>query len=266
MKNDYIPALENLTQLVNTKLGGIDQENFDKFKLGILSYRNETQSSVGYLMQWENKRSLTTILIFLFYLSVCGMSFYAFFKRKPNFLLFLAMLLLFSIPLLLVFQGLLANYYFFYSDTCQAVHDAIYENQFPVKNDGLGYYVSCFGSDTKASMYSYIYQLESVNSEINRQLAGNNTIDTITLKKLKSMIFDAMNDSLYYLSNCYHVYSSVEYFEERFCASGMKWSNYLISTYSWLILVIFLCSYGINRLKPIVEKKKSDIEVSLILN
>jgi hypothetical protein len=262
MKNVYVPSIKNLTSQINLQVGGIDTENSETLYSGMNAFVNRTEYRMNHFLTLENSRSLTTILIFLFYLTVSGLAFFAFFKRKPNLLLFLAILLLFSIPLLLFFQGIVATYYFYYSDTCQAVHDTIYENQFPIDNYGLGYYISCFDLDTKASIYSYAYQLENVNSEISRQLAGNLTsINKNDLTDLQMKIKNLKNDILIKLTSCSYVYQSVTFMEERFCASGMNWSKSLITSYSWLMLIIFITSYGINRLKPVVEKKKSEIEV-----
>jgi hypothetical protein len=46
--------------------------------------------------------------------------------------------------MIIFFEGLLASYFFIYSDLCDAVHGAIYENEFPIYNKGLGVLVSCF--------------------------------------------------------------------------------------------------------------------------
>jgi hypothetical protein len=266
MKNEYAPVIKNLTSQINVQVGGIDNDVSESLQSGINKFSNRTENRMNDFVTLENSRSLTTILIFAFYLIISGLAFFAFFKRKPNLLLFLAILLLFSIPLLLFFQGIVATYYFYYSDTCQAVHDTIYENQFPIDNYGLGYYVSCFDLDTKASLYTYSYQLENVNTEISKQLAGNFTGSKNDLIELQTKIKNAKNDIMSKLISCSHVYQSISFMEERFCAYGMNWSKYLITSYSWLMLIILITSIGINRLKPVVEKKNSEIEVTFLLN
>jgi hypothetical protein len=155
----------------------------------------------------------------------------------------------------------ITSYYFIYSDLCQEIHDTIYQNKFPIADKGLGYYVSCFDSKTKSNLYSFAYQLDQVETEVKVRLATNtsSSTDFATYARYQKEIKTTKEEHLSKLMGCSHVYSSVTFYENRFCVDGMRWANLLLTSYTWLFLIIFLSAYAINRMKPVVEKKKSEI-------
>jgi len=255
----------NVTNAVNDKIKSIDQTNFKELVDGINQFKNNTEERINFFTSIENTRALATILIFLFYLIMISLAFWGFFKRKPNFLLAISIILLFTLPFLIVYEGYVATFYFVYTDLCQDVHDAIYANKFPIADKGLGFYINCFNSKSKSNLYAYSFEITKSYDDIKAKLNSNLTssADFETYKKLESSIEDLQKDTLKDLMECSHVYESILFIENRFCLYGMKWSNYLISSYSWLFLIIFISSYAINRMKPVVEKKKSEIEVKI---
>lgn len=141
---------------------------------------------------------------------------------------------------------------------CQDVHDAIYQNKFPIADVGIGYLTSCFNSKTKASLFSFAYELELESTEVGEK-------DYEANLNLQNQLKNFRQNTLDELISCKHVYETVEFVESRFCVNGMKWSNYLISCYSWLFIIIFLSAYAVNRMKPLVEKKKNEIEVNYLI-
>lgn len=261
----HLSSLTNVTVLLQADFNTIDLDNFNALSSGLKTYVNTTSFRLDNANGWENRRSLITVLIFVFYLLVIAFVFVGFFKRWSNFLLGMSILLLFSLPVILLFEGVITTYYFIYSDVCQEVHDAIYENKFPISDKGLGFFVSCFNSKTKSALYSYAYQLDQVDNEIKIRLNSNttNSEDFETYVKFQKEIKTAKEDHLSKLIECSHVYNSVTFYEDRFCVNGMAWARFLLSSYTWLFLIIFLTAYAVNRMKPVVEKKKSEIESML---
>lgn len=254
----HIPSIKNITNILQQQNSiTIDQENQKTLHQGLLNYVNKTKERIEFTSTWENNRSLTAIIIFGFYLLISGLAFLGFFKRKPAFLLGLSIVLLLSLPFVIIFEGFTTTYYFIYSDVCQDVHDAIYQNKFPIADVGIGYLTSCFNSKTKASLFSFAYELES--AEVGEKEKEKDYEMNLNLQnQLKNFRQNTLDE----LISCKHVYETVEFVESRFCVNGMKWSNYLISCYSWLFIIIFLCAYAVNRMKPLVEKKKNEIEVN----
>ncbi len=221
---------------------------------------------MAFLKSLENERNLTIIITFVFYLLIAALSLLGFRKRWPGFLLFLSIILLFTLPVLIAFGGLIASHYFIYADFCEDVYDAVYNNKFPVFDRRIGYLTSCFSAKTKAEIYSFKYELESYENQL-LQKYGEATL-TEQESKAYSTVMNSIktfkSDHLNIIIECRHVYENILFAEKEFCKDGMNWTYSLFTSMSWLFLIIFLCSYAINRLKPLVEKRKSEIEVSLI--
>jgi hypothetical protein len=154
------------------------------------------------------------------------------------------------------FMGFTTTAYFIYSDICQEVYEAIYENKFPIDNKGMGYLVSCFDSATKASLHSFDYQVNSVESYIK----SNSLQNTFSLL---NEIKNAKNTTLKPLLECEHVYRSIQNFERVVCANTMDWSKELLTCYSFLFVIILISAISVNRLKPLVDKKKDEIDSML---
>jgi hypothetical protein len=121
-----------------------DEENFKILKTGLSKNTNKTIETADKFMTVENSRSLYTILLFVFYIIIFALSIAAFFKRWPNLILALSIVLLLTLPLILLYTGLLTSYFYLYSDCCGDVYSAIYENEMPIHGKGLGYITSCF--------------------------------------------------------------------------------------------------------------------------
>ena len=257
LNESHIPQIQNLTNLIQEKIGGIDIENQKRLDEGLTTYANNIIKRMSVTASWENNRSYISIIIFAFYLVVSGLAFLGFFKGKPSFLLGLSIILLFSLPIIIIFEGVLTTYYFIYSDACQDVHDAIYQNKFPIAEVGFGFLTSCFTAKTRASLYSFSYQLDSVEADIKNKIAAGGNYD---FAYLQAQIKEFKQGNLEELLSCRHVYESYEFVEKRLCVNGMKWANQLITFYSWLFIIILLCAYAVNRMKPLVEKKKNEIE------
>jgi hypothetical protein len=88
-----------------------------------------------------------------------------------------------------------------------------------------------------------------------------NTNELGTFRNVNSHILKTKETSLDYLIESHNVYETVQHIEENVCKKGMHWMNYLITSYTWLTLIVLLSAVAINRLKPLVEKKKLEVEV-----
>jgi hypothetical protein len=230
---------------------------------GLEKYMNVTLDHTNSISKFESGRNIASILIFVFYIIMAGLSFLSFFKRWPRTLLALSIILLVSLAGLLIFEGVTAVYYFVYSDACTAVHGAIYENQFPVYGQGLGWIISCFDSQTRGAINSFHNEVQSISDALTKQLKLG-AKDSATLTSVQAQITATETDYIQPLIKCNHVYDGVQYFESNFCKTSMKNAYRLVESYTWLFLIVLLCAVAVNRLKPLVEKKKSELEVSLI--
>jgi hypothetical protein len=60
------------------------------------------------------------------------------------------------------------------------------------------------------------------------------------------------------LTKCSNVYFLVPEIEKAMCVNGMEQSFSIITLYSWLALIILLSAIGLNKLKPIADKRKAE--------
>jgi hypothetical protein len=262
--SEALPQILDLGKKLNEKVGGIDANNLDNLNSRMTSYTLNSLTRLNNTLLFEKRRNSISVFIFLFYLFICALSFFGFFYRKSNLLLGLSIILLISLPLLVFFEGITASYYFFYADFCQSIHDSIYENKFPVADIGLGYLMSCFNAQTKSSLYSFAYEVDVVESQLKSGSITNLDYDSAASVE-KSILFvkeNYLNDLL----GCKIVYDQVVSVEQKFCVNGIRWTQSLLSSYTWLFFIILLCAYAVNRLKPLVEKKKQEIEVNFYFN
>ncbi len=260
---NYTYKLGNLTNEIDALQLSYDKPTYTKLSSGVLYAASESYNHMDITYEIETERNLISILIFVAYLIMIGLAFLGFIKRWPKFLLGLSISLMLSIPLLLLFEGMTATYYFVYSDMCESVHSAMYENQFPVYNKGMGYFASCFNATTQSSVYAFNYQLEEIN-----QIATNKKEESSEnyqkYLQLHKDIKETRETVLTPLMECRNVYEIIEKTEEALCKDGMGWANYLLSSYSWLTLIVLLSAIAVNRMKPLVEKKNVEMESMLI--
>jgi hypothetical protein len=112
-------------------------------------------------------------------------------------------------------------------------------------------------------LYGYKYEITTIENYINGEIKKGtlSSVDLETYMNVNSHIARTMQTSLDYLIESHNVYQTVQYVEEHVCRQGMQWMNNLITSYTWLNLIILLSAVAINRLKPLVEKKKLELDV-----
>jgi hypothetical protein len=211
-------------------------------------FYNNSQTRMDWVAKWENLRNYLTILSFLLYVLFAIFALLGYYKRWPYTLLFLSIVIAFTIPVLVSMEGFLASYYFIYTDLCVDVHGAIYQNKFPITDTGLGYYTSCFNAQTKSRLYSSRYEIEEMISK---------KIEDPEKEKSANIFKEYLDRAI----KCDNVYSNVVNLEEQFCKNGLSWSKNLLASVPWLVIVVLIFAYAVNRLKPLVEKRKSEIDV-----
>ena len=108
------------------------------------------------------------------------------------------------------------------------------------------------------------YSFFLANKYILNNLSNTNNTDP---KKYKLLSSD-MNVTLPILEsiiNCSHVFSGVTFAEEILCAEGENTVWYLIQYFLYLLISVFFFGVAINKLKPLIEKKKLEIEVKFFI-
>jgi hypothetical protein len=208
--------------------------------------KNEQKNTKNTLNN-ENTRNLLTIFLYLITILIFIISIILYMLKKEKFLMFLSIFTLFLIPILIIFAGFTAKFYFFYCDLCQSVNGAIYKNEFPVTKKGLGYYFNCLDLKTKSSLFSINYQFLLFK-------------DSISDEKIKNETEKIINENINPLLNCSLVYNIIPQIEYEFCKNGMENFSDLITLFLWLMLFVFFLFLSIRRLEILVWKKHVEIE------
>jgi hypothetical protein len=80
-----------------------------------------------------------------------------------------------------------------------------------------------------------------------------------TFEKAKKDIEDSRENISSFIK-CNHIYTDIPTIESKVCKTGLSDMFSLIQLYLWLSIISLLVSVGINRLKPLVEKKKYELD------
>lgn len=141
-KYNEITELKSSIEAINKEK--FDVENFDYLQSGVERYYTSVKTTSSLFNVFEQIRNLYTVLLFVFYIIIFLLSLLAFFKNWPKWILAFSVILLFTIPMVILYTGFLGSYFFLYSDFCGSVYSAIHENEMPIYGKGLGYITSCF--------------------------------------------------------------------------------------------------------------------------
>lgn len=60
---------------------------------------------------------------------------------------------------------------------------------------------------------------------------------------------------------CNHVYEGITFAESKICNYGISDMWALMGFYIWLFISVFFFAVSIDKLKPLIDKKKLEIEV-----
>ena len=233
-----------------------EEELMNSFKTNINRYVDITKEHTDEIKSNDNSRNTGMILLYVYYLIIIILSLvFFFFKLKtPEGILFI--LALFTIPAMLIFEGYNSKYFFFYSDLCGSINGALYNNEFPVAGQSLGYYYNCFDKQTKAELYGIRFSLFRSAIE---STEGKDHDDAMNKYN------DLNNNALARQLSCELVTEIVPKIEEEFCKDNLERMYDMLKLMSWLIFVTFFFAISIRRLENLIWKKKNEIE-SMIEN
>jgi len=246
--NKFFAPLNSFVKKYNSTEAKLPNENLMNFFYNSLNNDlKKEQKNTNDALNRENTRNLLTIFLYIISILIFIGSVIFYMIRKEKFLMYLSLFTLFLIPSLIIFAGYTSKFYFYYSDLCQSVNGAIYKNEFPVANKGLGYYINCLDLKTKSSLFSINYQISFFKDSIS---------DEIIKKESEKIIEENINPLL----NCSLVYNIIPQIEEEFCKNGMELFSDLITLFLWLMIFILFLFYSIRRLEILVWVKHVEIE------
>ena len=244
--NDVVKEFRNYNYSVPT------EDFMSKFKENIELYVSNTKARSQQILDDESQRTNITIFVFSGYYFLIVLAFLFFFFRLEKMECLVSILLFFAVPGILILEGYNAKFFFFYGDICDSVIRALYENQYPVADQSLGYYYNCFNTETKASLYNIRYRLwENVKDSQN----------STYYKKFKNL----QDQSLDNLFKCEIVTNVIPKIEADFCKDSLDNMYTLILLMTWIVLFSLGVAIGSRRLQVLIWKKRNESE-SMIQN
>ena len=251
-ENTYSEVSEKVTYFKG-KGGNLPSDAFmARFKTNIELYISNTKTRTQQILDDESGRTTFTIFAFVAYYALIILAFLFFFCRLEKAECLVSTILFFGVPALFVLEGYNAKFFFFYGDLCDSVSGALYENQYPVADQSLGYYYNCFNTETKASLYNIRYRLYEITQKT------NSTADQAQYDKLDK-------DTLKKLFDCDIVTKVIPKIESEFCKESLDNMYTLLLLMTWIVLFSLGVAIGSRRLQVLIWKKRNEIE-SMIQN
>ncbi len=212
------------------------------------------ETNTEQILSDENSRNIYMILIFVYFLIATILTYVFFFKRWKIAEAVLAILMLFTIPAMIVFEGYNAKFLFYYGDLCDSINSALYSDEFPVAGQSIGYYYNCFNKDTKSQLYSIRYELYN---SANKALVHHKEI----MEKYNDLNDKVLSPQL----KCNLVSEIVPKIESEFCLNSLDNIYIILLLMTWLIIAIIAFAIMLRRFEIQIWKKKTEIE-SMINN
>jgi hypothetical protein len=148
LANQYLVAFEtykNKTANLNSTSEEIES-TFKTLAGGLKDYQDKTDTNIDVFLEIEEKKNLFSVFFFIFYILIIVLILALIFKKFKEPVIYISNIVLLTIPILIVLSGIVSIYFFIYTDFCYSIHSAIYEDNFPVYDKGIGKIVSCFNS------------------------------------------------------------------------------------------------------------------------
>jgi hypothetical protein len=230
-----------------------DEAFMARFKKNIELYISNTKTRTQQILDDESYRTRFTIFAFAAYYFLIILAFLFFFCKMEQLECLISIILFFAVPALFILEGYNAKFFFFYGDICDSVSGALYENQYPVADQSLGFYYNCFNTETKASLYNIRYRLYE-------NVKGTPDNDTYYIE-----FNDLKEKSLDKLFKCEIVTQIIPKIEADFCKDSLDNMYTLILLMTWIVLFSLGVAIGSRRLQVLIWKKRNEIE-SMIQN
>lgn len=238
----------------NANMTNIPSEKYmEDFQKLINTWIDNTKSRTKQISEDDNLRQLRMTFLYIYYIVIIVLAYLFFLLKLETLQILLTILMLFTLPAMLVFEGYNARFFFYYTDLCDSVNSALYSNEFPVADQSLGYYYNCFTLETKAKLYNIRYKLYENVMKYNEDNEYYKKYDTLSQEVLQSQ-FD-----------CEIVSDVVPEIEKDFCKDSLNNVYTILLLMTWLFLAGLALAIANRRMEVLTWKKKNEIE-SMIKN
>ena len=249
--DDAYPAINKLVEDFRNKGLVVPNEAYMKdFKEKTEVYIKNTKERTQQILSDDSKRTSITAFVFAAYYFLVILAYVFFFLKIEIGECIVSVFLFFSLPSILILEGYNAKFFFYYGDLCDSVHGALYDNEFPVADQSLGYYYNCFPLEIKAIIYNVRYRLfEQAKND-------DDLYDQFT--ELNEETFGK-------IFKCELVSSVIPKIEKDFCKDSLNSMYSLVELMTWIVLISFGVALGSRRLQVLIWKRKNEI-ASMIQN
>lgn len=124
----------------------LNQNNIKIIEEGLIKYDSDIEARMDSINHEENLRNMFDVFLFIFYIFCIITCFISYRKRWTKAILITYLLMLSSLPVIFLLEGYDANYFLIYSDLCEGVYGAMYQNENPLYNKGIGFLTNGFDS------------------------------------------------------------------------------------------------------------------------
>ncbi len=249
--DDAYPSINKLVEdFRNEGLTVPNAAYMKDFKDKTETYIKNTKERTQKILSDDSKRTSLTAFVFAAYYFLVLLAYIFFFLKIEMGELIVSIFLFFSLPSILILEGYNAKFFFYYGDLCDSVHGALYDNEFPVADQALGYYYNCFPLEIKAIIYNVRYRLFEQSKD------EDALYDKFT--ELNEGTFDK-------IFKCELVSSVIPRIERDFCKDSLNNMYTLVELMTWIVLISFGVALGSRRLQVLIWKRKNEI-ASMIQN
>ena len=249
--DDAYPSINKLVENFRSEgLSVPDAVYMKNFKEKTEVYIKNTKERTQQILSDDSKRTKITAFVFAAYYFLVLLAYIFFFLKIEIGECIVSIFLFFAVPSILILEGYNAKFFFYYGDLCDSVHGALYDNEFPVADQALGYYYNCFPLEIKAIIYNVRYRLYE-QSENNKDYRDKfNELENGTFQKI---------------FRCELVSSVIPRIEKDFCKDSLDSMYTLVELMTWIVLIAFGVALGSRRLQVLIWKRKNEI-ASMIQN
>ncbi len=249
--DDAYPSINKLVEdFRNEGLTVPNAAYMKDFKDKTETYIKNTKERTQKILSDDSKRTSLTAFVFAAYYFLVLLAYIFFFLKIEMGELIVSIFLFFSLPSILILEGYNAKFFFYYGDLCDSVHGALYDNEFPVADQALGYYYNCFPLEIKAIIYNVRYRLFEQSKDVDALYDQFNELNEGTFKKI---------------FKCELVSSVIPRIEKDFCKDSLNNMYTLVELMTWIVLISFGVALGSRRLQVLIWKRKNEI-ASMIQN
>lgn len=242
----------------------IDVNNYNELNDSLKKENEILMNNVKSLRVKSQVRFYLNVLMFAYMIITVFLGFIFYWKMMERSALVLSFLILIAAPLMFFMQAINSNYFFFVSDYCDSVYQAMYEDKIPIHGVGLGVTNSCHSLEVKSKGFAFNYQLYNIYNDIEEHMKDYPIEKQESLKELQNQIVKLKGQYLDPILTCEIALTSIKTIESLVCKTGSSNSYHVLMNNFLLMLSVVFVFWGMNRLVPVIKRNLYDLNEKLM--